>query len=123
MKTTDSMLLAQLAEQHKLKIRRDECGDKIIPGKRGHLYFAGGELCLMVTDGKYAKPSRWAALSGKLWIGDKSQGLQDVWIKGIPPENAAAAVRMCRIRVKVQLSEEEHARRAERMRGLRLKAA
>jgi hypothetical protein len=45
-----------------LHTRLDECGDKIIPGRRGHLYFDGGELCLMVCDGKPANRSRWEAL-------------------------------------------------------------
>jgi hypothetical protein len=52
---------------------RDECGDKIIPGKRGHLHLADGELCLMVIDGAPASRSRWEALGGKLWIGDISR--------------------------------------------------
>jgi hypothetical protein len=45
------MTTEQFAEQFRLRIAHDECGDKIIPGKRGHLYCAGGELCLMVVDG------------------------------------------------------------------------
>jgi hypothetical protein len=100
------------AEQHRLKITRDECGDQIIPGRRGHLYFDDAELCLMVLDGKPAISSKWKALGGKLWMGDISKNtqgvrVQDVKIIGIPLENAKAAIRMCRIRSKRILSPEE----------------
>jgi len=93
------------AEQHRLKVSRDECNDQIIQGRRGHLYFDGAELCLMVLDGKPAIPPRWKALGGKLWLGDISknaQGVraQDVKITGIPLENARLAIRTCRIKPK-----------------------
>jgi hypothetical protein len=32
------MTLVTLAEQHKLKVKRDECGDAIVPGKYGQIY-------------------------------------------------------------------------------------
>jgi hypothetical protein len=95
------------AEPYRLKVTRDECNDQIIQGRRGHLYFDGAELCLMVLDGKPAIPSKWKALGGKLWMGDKAQGAQDVKVTGIPLENARAAIRMCRIRPKRILSPEE----------------
>ena len=91
------------AEQHRLRVTRDECNDQVIHGRRGQVYFDGPELCLMVLDGKPALPSRWRALGGKLWMGDISkyaQGrrVQDVKIAGIPLENARLAIRMCRIK-------------------------
>jgi hypothetical protein len=99
------------AEQHRLKVTRDECSDQIIQGRRGHLYFDGFELCLKVLDGKPSIPSKWKALGGKLWLGDKTQlgrgWVQDVKITGIALENARAAIRMCRIREKRILSPEE----------------
>jgi hypothetical protein len=81
------------ARQHRLKVRRDECNDQIIQGRRGHLYFDGGEFCLMVLDGKPAIRSKWEALVGSLWMGDTSKNaqgrrVQDVKITGIPLENA-----------------------------------
>jgi hypothetical protein len=103
------------AQQHRLKVTRDECNDQIIQGKRGHLYFDGGWLCLMVLDGKPSIPSKWKALGGKLWMGDKTEGVQDVKITGIPLENARAAIRMCRIRQKRILSSEEQMRRRRLM--------
>jgi hypothetical protein len=106
------------AEQHRLKVTRDECNDQIIPGRRGHLYFDGPELCLMVLYGKVSIPSKWKALGGTLWLGDKIEGVQDVKITGIPLENARAAIKMCRIRQKRILSPEELTLR----RGLMAKA-
>ena len=61
------------AQQHRLKVTRDECNDQVIQGKRGHLYFDRSELCLMVLDGRPAIASKWKALGGKLWLGDISK--------------------------------------------------
>jgi hypothetical protein len=95
------------AEQHRLRVTRDECNDQVIQGRRGHLYFDSAELCLMVLDGKPSIPSKWKALGGKLWMGDKTEGVQDVKITGIPLENARLAIRMCRIRQRRILKPEE----------------
>ena len=91
------------AEQHRLKVTRDECNDQVIQGRRGHLYFDSAELCLMVLDGTPAIRSKWK--SGRLWIGDISRNaqgvrVQDVKITGIPLENARLAIRMCQIKPK-----------------------
>jgi hypothetical protein len=110
--TTDAT--ETFAQQHRLKVTRDECNDQVIQGKRGQLYFDGPELCLMVLDGKPAIPPTWRALGGKLWLGDISknvqgQRVQDVKITGIPLENAKAAIRLCRIRQKRIMSEAQKA--------------
>jgi hypothetical protein len=97
------------AEQHRLKVTRDECNDQIIQGRRDHLYFDGAELCLMVLDGRPALASKWKALGGNLWLGDKTDGVQDVKITGIPVENAKAAIRMCRIKSKRIMSDAQKA--------------
>lgn len=114
------MTIEKFAEQFRLRITRDECGDKIIPGKRGHLYFAGSELCLMVIDGAPLHRKRWQALGGKLWVGDssldaKGRRVQDVKIEGIPLENALAAIRMIRARQKRVLSTDALEASRERM--------
>jgi hypothetical protein len=54
-------------------------------------------------------PSKWKALGGKLWMGEKTKGVQDVKIAGIPLENARAAIRMCRIKPKRIMSEAQKA--------------
>ena len=60
------------AQQHRLKITRDECNDQVIQGRRGHLYFDEGELCLMILDGPVRARSVLEAIGGTLWTGDKS---------------------------------------------------
>jgi hypothetical protein len=104
--------IERFAMEYRLRVTRDSCNDPIIAGRRGHLYFDAGELCLMVTDGKPANHSSWAAIGGELWLGDispnaKGQRVQDVKITGIPLENAGAAIRMVRARPKRVLSSEE----------------
>lgn len=99
------MTIRTFAEKHRLKVSRDECGDEIIQGRRGHLYFDCGDLCLMVTDGAVARRSAWAGLGGLLWLGDITGGVQDVSIRGIPLESAKLAIRMCRISRRRVLSE------------------
>lgn len=117
------MNIDQFAETFRLRVARDGCGDRIIPGKRGHLYVAGGQLCAMVIDGAPAKKSRWQALGGRLWLGDISpdtagRRVQDVKIEGIPIENALAAIKMIRARQKRVLSTDA----LEASRGRMLKA-
>jgi hypothetical protein len=107
------MNIAQFAEQYRLRITHDKCGDPIILGKPGHLYFAGGELCLMVIDGAPANRARWEALGGaRLWLGDispdaKGRRVQDVRVDEIPLQNAQAAIKMVRCRQKRVLSAKE----------------
>ena len=109
----DQHELEAFAARYRLHVRRDECGDPIIPGRRGqsHLYIAAGELCLMVLDGPVAQRSAWKAVGGKLWLGDISphsktgRRVQDVWIKNIPPEHAKLAIRMARVKTKRVMSE------------------
>lgn len=106
------MVIEKFGEQFRLRTKRDECGDKIIPGKRGHLYFTGSELCLMAIDGPAVHRRQWEALGGKLWMGDvspnaKGRRVQDVRILGIPLQNARSAIKMIRARPKRVLSAEE----------------
>src|SRR5580704_16934505 len=104
-----------IAEQFRLKTRLDECGDKIIPGKRGHLYLDNGALCLMVIDGSIVISSRWKALGGKLWLGDIGKNnagrrVQDVKVTGIPEASypAAAKLARCIVQRRLNLSPEQH---------------
>jgi hypothetical protein len=109
--------LQAFAQKRRLRIKRDDCGEPVIPGKRGdsHLWFDDKKLCLIVVDGRPAKKSRWMALGGKLWMGDISplpngKRVQDVKITGIPPARAKEAIAMIRARPKRMVSEAERAR-------------
>jgi hypothetical protein len=108
--TTEDGLLA-FARRHKLKVRRDECGDAIIPGRRGQsqLYFDNGQLCLLVIAGRPAIRSRWEILGGKLWLGEISSGVQDVKITGIAREQETAAIRMALVKPRRTMSEAQAA--------------
>jgi hypothetical protein len=93
--------IEQFAETHRLRVRRDECDDRIIQGRRGHLYFDGQELCLMAIDRRPALRSRWETLGGKLWMGDISPNangtrVQDVKVTGIT--NPKAAITMAGVK-------------------------
>jgi hypothetical protein len=93
------MTIQRLAEEHKLKISRDECGEVIVAGKRGHLYIDGGELCAMWTDARPMNQSRLANLGGTLWQGDigrdaNGRRVQDAWVRGIRPESYKLAIRL-----------------------------
>src|SRR5215469_14375044 len=93
------MMIQQFAEKHKLRTSRDECGDLIVRGKRGHLYIDGGDVCAMWTDVPPMNRSRLEKLGGKVWQGDISRGangqrLQDAWVRGIRPEAYKLAIRL-----------------------------
>jgi hypothetical protein len=113
--------LKAFAKRYRLKVREDECGDAIIPGRfRGadngrHLYFAGEELCLMVVDGLVTKRTRWESLGArKLWLGTISVGMlnakmrnekvQDVKVEGIPEASYKLAIRLAGCKAKQTLS-------------------
>jgi hypothetical protein len=91
--------LSPLAERYRAPIRRDECGDQIIPGKRGHLYSDGDEVCAMWTDARPMMRSSLAELGGKLWQGDISpdrygRRVQDAWVRGILLDKVPLALRL-----------------------------
>jgi hypothetical protein len=88
------MQLSQIAEHYRVNIRRDECGDQVISGKRGHLYLDGDQLCVMWMDARPMNRSKLAELGGTLWMGDISDGVQDAWVKGISPEKIPQALRL-----------------------------
>lgn len=98
------MTIETFAEQFRLKITRDECNDKIIRGRRGHLYADAGRICAMWIDAPPMNKSTIASLKAKSsWQGDVSandQGsrAQDAWAKDIPPETWPLAIRLAGIK-------------------------
>jgi hypothetical protein len=83
--------LERFAQKYRLKIRRDEAGDPIIPGRRGHLWWDAEGLCLMIVDGRPVSARRLKDLighAGKVWLGtitldDHGRRVQDVEVRGI----------------------------------------
>lgn len=108
------MTIETLAEKYRLKITRDECNDKIIPGRRGHLYVDAGKICAMWLDTRPINKNRLAPLGGRLWMGDispdaRGKRVQDIWIKGLLPEQIPLAIRLTGVRRKRILSEAQQA--------------
>ena len=66
------MEIPNFAECHRLRVRRDSCGDSIIAGKLGHLYEHGSDTFGIVFEdctrdnhpGAHACVSRRKALAG-----------------------------------------------------------
>jgi hypothetical protein len=118
-------MIEQFAEKHKLKTSRDECGDVIIRGKRGHLYTDRGELCAMWTDAPAMNRSRLEQLGGRVWQGDIDRGangrrVQDAWVRGIRPDVYKLAVRLVGVKPRrvMSLAQQEALEKARRASSL-----
>lgn len=48
--------LERIANAHRVAVRRDTCGDPIIPGKNGHLYTDAGAVTVCFTDDGRKRP-------------------------------------------------------------------
>jgi len=111
--------IEKFAEDHRLKVTRDECNDQIIQGSRAHLYFDDDQLCLMGLATRVAgmaKEKIDALGGGDVFIGDifrdqRNRGHRDVWVKSIPMANATKAIKLARCRTAVNISEAERERR------------
>lgn len=97
--------IEQFAGDFSLKVTRDGCGDPIIQGTRGHLYFDDDNLCLMALNARLTGFSNQQvqSLGGKCWICDiwrdeRRRGYRDVKVLGIPKENWPSALRLLRVR-------------------------
>jgi len=95
-------MLKRFANEYRLNLRADECGDRVIPGRRGHLWFDGPELCLTILDGPPISAKRLKDLvgsTGSVWQGsisrnDHGRRVQDAEVRGIPPERYREAIRI-----------------------------
>jgi hypothetical protein len=97
-KETNKMTIQRFADEYKLKISRDDCGDAVICGRRGKLYVDAGVVCAMWVDATPMMPSNLAKLGGTIWQGDISADdkgrVQDAWVRGIRPEAYELAIRL-----------------------------
>jgi hypothetical protein len=108
------MMIQQFAEKHKMKTSRDECGDLIIRGKRGHLYVDEGELCAIWPDAPPMKQPRLADLGREMWQGDIGRGahgrrVQDAWVRGISRDKIPDAIRLVGAKRKRRISDAQRA--------------
>ena len=93
------MTTEELAAKHRLKTTRDECGDSIISGRRGHLYCDDGQVCAMWVDTKPILKKRLVELGGRVWQGDisldgRGHRVQDARVKGISLDKVPLALRL-----------------------------
>jgi len=100
----------ELAAKNRLKTTRDECGDSIIPGKRGHLYCDDGQVCAMWVNAKPILKTRLVQLGGKIWQGDisfdgRGHRVQDARVKGISLDKVPLALQLAGAKPRRNLSE------------------
>ena len=106
------MTIDALAEKYRLKVTRDECNDKIIQGRRGHLYVDAGKVCAMWLDVRPILKTTLAPLGGKQWLGSITEGvrrLQDVKVTGIAADKVPLAIRLTGCKYKRIMSEAQAA--------------
>ena len=114
------MTLDKIAKEHRVRITRDECGDRIIAGKRGQVYVDEGKTCLMLLDAPHVQAARLLALGGKVWQGDRSPNskgriVQDARVQDIADDKIGVALRIVGVKKIREMSE---AQRNVAMRGL-----
>jgi hypothetical protein len=108
--------LDALAEKHRLKVTRDECNDKIIQGRKGHLYMDGHKLCAMWLEARVSAQTL-APLGGRQWVGDYelvarkrgNQRLRDAKVVGITADKVGLAIRLTGAKIKRVMSEAQRA--------------
>ena len=111
------MRIERFADQYRLKLGRDECGEKVIPGRCGHLWFDGPDLCLTIIDGPPIRKSRLEDLigpDGSVWQGEispdhRGRRVQDAEVRGIRLERYRQAIRLVGCKPKRVLSEAQQA--------------
>jgi len=119
--------LEQFAAAYRLKVRQDECGDSIMPGRFGHLYYDGPRLCLMRLDAPPVQRSRLCSLvgpDGSVWMGDISpdrngRRVQDIEVRGIRPQGARLAIRLSGAKPRRRISEKRRLALIETLRKAR----
>jgi hypothetical protein len=103
------MNVSEFAEQYRLKVSRDDCGEKIISGKAGHVYENGDDrlgVCLMFKSAR-----KWMSVQRRLLAAGftlKQDGDSEGTLLFDPDnvDQVAAAIRETRIRPRRVLSED-----------------
>ncbi len=129
------MTLAIFAEQNRLKVKRDDCGEAIIPGKYGQIYeYNNTELGVMFMPpptkaeplGRWC-PRTWGNFKGAAAAAGMTL-LQDGDSEGclsFDPKNKAQvklALKIARVRPKLQRTPEQVARFVAAIQNARFKA-
>jgi len=106
-----AMILATFAENNRLKVQKDDCGDAIIPGKYGHIYeYGSGKLgvCIMSNWGNAYRWNRTRAAFIAAGM-DITQNCDQEGCATFDPENetqAKIAMLHAKVRTRRQVSPE-----------------
>src|SRR5215471_21456665 len=117
------MTLGEFADNRRLKIRRDECGDVIIPGRQGQIYeYSDTELGVMFMPmptrdepwGKW-RPKTWgnfrrAAIAIDMILRQNATSEGCLSFDPANDEQAKLAIKIAGIRPKRKMSPEQMAR-------------
>src|SRR5712691_7029585 len=104
-------MIHTFAENNRLKVQKDECGDAIIPGKYGHIYeYGSGKLgvCIMSNSGNVHRWNRSRAAFTAAGM-DITQNGDHERCATFDPKNATqvkTAMLYARVRMKRQVSPE-----------------
>ncbi len=112
------MTLTTFAEQHRLKLMRDDCGDAVIRGKLGHLYEYNSTelgLCFMPADDPRTRlwnNTNKACLAAGMTLRQNGDAEGCLSFDPASKEQAKLAIKAVVARPKRQLSPEQLARLA-----------
>ena len=127
--------LGSFAEKHRLKVKRDDLGDTIIPGKQGHVYeYSATELGVMFMPPRtQAEPwGRWcpktwgnfkrAAVAAGMTV--RQNGDSEGCLSFDPKNNEQAklAIKIAKVRPKRQRTPDQVARFVAAIQNVRFKA-
>ncbi|HLZ40611.1 MAG TPA: hypothetical protein VKQ11_06610 [Candidatus Sulfotelmatobacter sp.] len=114
MKASSESELRNFAENYKLYLRRDECGDPVINGSRGNLYEDGQTLCLMIISDepqvRYWNIVREKCLRAGMTLRQNGDGEGSFSFDPENKEQARLAIRLTGVRPKKQISEDHKAK-------------
>ena len=105
------MILTTFAENNRLKITKDDCGDAIIAGKYGHIYeYGSGKLgvCIMSNSGNAYRWNRTSTAFRDAGMEITQNGEHEGCAR-FDPNNAAqakTAMRHAKVRTRRQVSRE-----------------
>ena len=119
--------IQQFADNHRFKTRVDDCGEKIIPGKVGHIYEYEDEMFGVIVMPNPPRKQYWGftkrtLLEGGFQIVQDGDGEGCAIFNALDEKQVKLAKRAAGIKSRKVLSPEDSARRAEHARTLSRKA-
>lgn len=121
------MTLVTFAEHSRLKVKRDDCGDAIIPGKNGHIYeYNDTELGVMFMPVRWC-PRTWgnfkrAAATAGMTLRQNGDTEGCLSFEPNNKEQAKLAMKIAKVRPKRQRTPEQVARFVAAIQGARFEA-